>query len=200
MALFTLAEVKTYLNISDTSEDYYLQTLVDMVDAYVKKYTMRNLEETTYTKELYDGPGTNSLVLRNYPIISVTEVLEMTDEVEVATVSERFNDADDGYFVLNDREGILYRDIPWTRRRGSIEVTYSAGYSTIPDDLKWACFAIVEYLRNIKDKAGIVSESLGSYGYSLATGFNEYGILTIPRGPAKDVLDQYKRLDTGLAY
>ena len=96
MALFTLAEVKTYLNISDTSEDYYLQTLVDMVDAYVKKYTMRDLEETTYTKELYDGPGTNSLVLRNYPIISVTEVLEMTDEVEVATVSERFNDADDG--------------------------------------------------------------------------------------------------------
>jgi len=149
MALISLSEAKSYLGISDTSEDHYLQLIVNMVDKYVKKYTMRDLEATDYSKELYDGPGTNSLVLRNYPIISVTEVLERTEEVESATVSERVNEGDDGYYILNAEEGVLYRDVPWTRGRGSIEVTYQAGYEDLPDDLKWACLSIVEYLRNI---------------------------------------------------
>ena len=200
MSLITLQEAKDYLGITGTDEDNFLEPIVNMVNDYVEKYVGRKLEATDYDKELYDGPGTNALVLRNFPIISVSEVLERTDEVESATVEERTDEYDAGYYILNADEGILYRDVPWTRGRGVIEVSYRAGYETIPNDLKWACLSMAEYLRNIYGKAGINAESLGSYGYSLDTGMSQYGVLSMPRGGAKDVLDFYKRMDTGLNF
>lgn len=48
-----------------------VQTVLNGVDKWVKQYCGRDFESTSYTNELYDGEGSASLFLKQYPIISV---------------------------------------------------------------------------------------------------------------------------------
>lgn len=53
---------------------------------------------------------------------------------------------------------------------GNIKVAYTAGYSTIPADLKQAVCTVVSMVRRSADKgAPIASESLGGYSYSIGS-------------------------------
>ena len=73
MAIVTLAEVKTYLKITDSSEDDFLTMLLaDAVDV-AQQYCRRRFEQATYT-EYYSGTGTRMLVLRQRPVQSITSV------------------------------------------------------------------------------------------------------------------------------
>lgn len=193
MALLELSDLKDHLEITDSSEDSKLQDIVDSIDPYVKGYLQRDIEETTYTSELYDGPGQSELVLKNYPIISVSSVIIYTTSYDSVTLEER-SDGTDGYFIKDSESGILCRINLWPRGRGIIEVTYTAGYSTIPSDITLACKLIGEYFYTMDGTAGIRSESLGSYSYSLASGIGDmYGDIGIPDVRIKALLSRYRR-------
>lgn len=190
MAIITLAEAKTHIGITGTSEDTSLQQIVDAVNVFVGTYCHRTFESATYTEELYDGSGGPELVLKNYPIITITEILVDTEEVD-----ERTDVGEEGYYIKNANNGILYNNAGWSRGRGNIQITYTAGYATVPNDLKYACLAMAAYFRNMKGKDGIMSESLGSYAYSIASGLNNMlGELTIPSVIIKNILDRYKKI------
>jgi uncharacterized phiE125 gp8 family phage protein len=193
MALLTLEELKTHLGITDTSQDDMLQDIVDAIDPLFKGYLGRDIELTTYTSELYDGPGTNLLVLNQAPIVSVTSVLVFDTEYEAVTLEER-TEGTDGYYIKDADNAILYRWTPWPRGRGMIEVTYSAGYETIPADITLAAKIAGEYFEALHGNAGIRSEGLGSYSYSLASGIGEmYGELGIPDSRIKILLNKYRK-------
>lgn len=54
---------------------------------------------------------------------------------------------------------------------GNIKVIYTAGFPTVPNDIRMAVVTIAAYIRRNADKGGPVSsESLGGYSYSLAQG------------------------------
>jgi hypothetical protein len=210
MALFTLENLKTYLGISGTSEDVQLDLLVGMVDGLVKKYTRRDLEQTTYTNEIYDGPGTNSLLLNQYPVESITSVIQHTETISAVTLAEREN-GESGYYLRDAESGILWNNDLWDRGRGIIQVTYKAGYYVgttpptgsfpLPDDLLYACYEACRYFRNVGKKAGLISESLGRYSYTLASSLGDMqGELTIPVIGVKNVLDRYRRPDLAMTY
>lgn len=199
MPIIALADLKTFLGITGTSEDTSLTTILNAVLDFVPQYLNRTIDETTYTAELYDGPGQATLCLRNYPVISVTEVLVEGEEIE-----EREDTTDtDGYF-LEANAGILVYDGLWNRGRGIIEITYKAGYSDTtstaedphipyPQDLRYAHYSLCSYYRNMKGKTGIISENLGSYSYRLANSISDMGgELTIPDIIIKNILDRYK--------
>ena len=57
-----------------TTEDKNLELIRDSVESWISTYCRRNLVSTNY-KEKYDGTGCNSLVLDNYPIISLKKPL-----------------------------------------------------------------------------------------------------------------------------
>ncbi len=68
------ADVKEYLNITSSTYDALFQKLVYGVTEYLQSYLGgRSLKETTFT-EYYDGDGNSTLLLRQYPVSSVTSL------------------------------------------------------------------------------------------------------------------------------
>lgn len=59
----------------------------------------------------------------------------------------------------------------WPRIPGSIKITYTAGFATVPTDLSMAALAIASYIRRTAPLGGVPlsSESLRDYSYSLGT-------------------------------
>lgn len=64
------------------------------------------------------------------------------------------------------------RQLPgWPQGYQNIKVAYTAGYSTIPPDLAFACQSLVMWMVLNLPKGGILSEEhIGAYGYSLLHG------------------------------
>jgi hypothetical protein len=62
------------------------------------------------------------------------------------------------------------RLLGWPTGRGNIKVEYTAGYSTIPDDLNYATASLVAWMvRNQTKGAPLQSENLGAYSYNIMT-------------------------------
>lgn len=85
MAISSLALLRTILSIPDgtTSDDTRLRYLLDASDAAVKSYCKRDFELTTYPgtatggtgdSGYYSGNGQREIILRQYPVISITSV------------------------------------------------------------------------------------------------------------------------------
>lgn len=190
MSLITKEEFKVFASITDDSEDEILQIYIDAAEEFIKNYCNRTFEETVYTNELYDGPGTPCLVVDDYPILSVEEILEY-DEV-VSSISDL---DDDGYYIKNNRPYGIYHSLCWSAGRDTIKVSYTAGYSSIPSDLKLAAFLVTSYFRNMSTKQGIRGESLGSYSYSLSNDVMAMGgRLIIPDVAITNILNRYKKV------
>jgi hypothetical protein len=75
MALTDLATVKAFLGIAAdvTDHDAQLGQLISGADQAIKRWCRRDLEQATYT-EYYSGLGERDLVLRQWPVTSVSDV------------------------------------------------------------------------------------------------------------------------------
>jgi hypothetical protein len=210
MNFVTLAEAKAHIGISGSSEDTSLGVIVDAVNAFIPTYCNRKFDETTYDRELYNGSGQAALVLKQRPVVEITEVLVRGEAIELRSEDPDTNQL--GYYYFDLAEGIIYNNRIWERGRGIIQISYTAGYVSsvsdqydpsipLPLDLKFAACEMVSYFRNVKGKAGILSESLGSYSYRLATGVGDMGgELTIPNVIIKNILDRYKDIYLEMSY
>lgn len=81
--LATLDQVKAQLGITSVAQDAALSLWLAGADAAIKGYTHRDLEQTTYPgcavggdgdSGYYDGNGSLFLILRQWPVTSVTSV------------------------------------------------------------------------------------------------------------------------------
>ncbi len=68
----TLANVKTALLISGTTDDALLTQLMDAADAFIEQHTGRAFAGGTFTEVF--AAGRTTLLLRNFPVTSVTSV------------------------------------------------------------------------------------------------------------------------------
>lgn len=169
MALTTLNAVKHQagISLSDTSRDTQLRSFIDGVTSLVKQQLNRDLELSTYT-EYYSGNNKPILILRQYPVVSVTRVC--------VDNGAYFGDASGAFPVANDLvsgvdyalldglngkggQGILrriggtwygrpYRELGTVENlapvgNGNILVTYTAGYTTIPAAISMAVNSLV---------------------------------------------------------
>ena len=93
--------------------------------AAIRNYTNQYLELVEDDEIILDGNGGTRLFLPELPIVEVSLVVE---DDETLTVS-------DDYKV--GRHGILHRvgGARWASGIQNVEVTYSHGYATLPDDI-----------------------------------------------------------------
>lgn len=68
-----VSEVKTFIGVTDTSETAFLDQLVASVDASIKKWIDRDIEQATYT-DYYSGNNSKVLVLNEYPVANAAAV------------------------------------------------------------------------------------------------------------------------------
>ncbi len=215
--LTDLDTIKALYGVSDPGLDAQLSALLVAADRAIKDYLHRDIELTSYV-EYYSGNGTRFLTLRQRPVVSVTEVREdFSGFYGQGTApifgSETLLVAGEDYALELDAGGTLSNSgrlirchtvwaqlerlyVPGRVSRdtgsalGNIKVTYSAGYASVPDDLKYAVAMLVAYMRRvIKLGQNISSEKLGDYGYHLA----RTALRDVPEvGSLRSILARYK--------
>lgn len=185
MDLCTLQELKDFMGIAqtDTSKDAILTLYISGISQQIQKQIGRNIFAKDYV-ERYKGTNTAELVLNNYPVNTV-------DMVEYVFENEVYRTLDDYEYDLNQDGGFLTKDDGWLMEgysirymsdkvdfpRRHIRVTYNAGYTDVPFDLKLLCMQYISdlYILDTKKKPELKSYKIDdiSYEYNSEIKFSE---------------------------
>lgn len=195
-ALTTLAAVKSYLKIEsvDADRDTLLEALIDAVSGLFETHTFRKLKARDYSPAttpddaILDGSGGIHLMLGQYPVVSVT-----TLEVNGTEISVRESVHGYGY-VIDKGAGVLrLSGYVFSTGMQNVEVTYRAGYETVPGDIAQAC---VEQTAWQFGESARGHGNLGLKAKDIRDGQVQYqtGALL---SRVKDVLGYYKRRVVG---
>src|SRR5215831_9193134 len=152
--LITLAQLKEYMGITDTNSDAVLQDMITAASTFAETYCSRTFHETSYTNEIYDGPGGRTLMLRNYPASSVDSVVIDDDSVPLAS---QVNGA--GY-TFDSQRVILRGCYCFRMDYQNVAITYTAGFTTIPYDLQEAIMLMCQYNFKTKNTVGALSRTI----------------------------------------
>jgi len=186
-ALTTLAMAKTYLKIppAETQYDAIIELLINAASERLEKDCDRVLKKKTGIVEYQDGRGQNIIVLKQFPVVQVTELKLATDSD--FTSSETVVPASD-YEITDDDNCILLQGRPFPRAYRSIKITYDAGYNPIPPDLELACLWIVFWQHRIRDAQDIGRQGKSKEGESISY------LQDAPKD-VKDTINRYRRTE-----
>jgi hypothetical protein len=139
--LTTVAAVKL-LTGAASADDTNTQTLITKASVWANNHTSRILAQQTFT-EIYDGDGSVTLFLKNYPISSITTIHQ--DSTRVFGVDTLVASTD--YFTYAENRKLIGDGVVWERGRQTIKVVYIAGYAigSIPEDLVNAVTMLVDF-------------------------------------------------------
>jgi hypothetical protein len=139
MALVTLADIKTFLGITDNSKDAILTMFQESIEKSIINYCETDFATHTATNEIIDGNNSDVLVTKYYPVLSVSSVVLgiSTDETggQVLDATE---------FEFNESGAITLKLQRSPKYRASCKVTYSYGYSAVPADVKMCVYQSVK--------------------------------------------------------
>jgi len=179
MALITAAEARTMipeLSTSSTDEDTLIDTLIARVGALLAAWCgyppasaggTPTLESASYTEYL-DGPGGRELRLPIYPVTAVASIYDDTawtwgSDALVASTDYAISDGRVGLVLLKETS----THGSWSAARRSLKVAFTAGYATVPADIKAACAHAVRQVWNFRTEQGRANVSGGVVSLSL---------------------------------
>ena len=146
--LVTVEEYKEAEGITSVKEDLRLTTLVESVSQLVKTYCGSAIVDywsTNKVEEFSMNWNTSMVQLTESPLRQIISV-EERDDYSSAYVTLAASD----YYVDFTTDSIFRvtsagQPKNWRHGPGSVKVTYNAGYSTVPSDLKLAVFDLITY-------------------------------------------------------
>lgn len=196
--LISLDDYKLLEGVNSTQYDEKFETLITSVSKLVRTYC--NNEFDTYATspgvtDVFDLQWDSYVVqLRNSPVISITNVFERVGQTEAYT--ELFRDGTNSKYewyldsisdsIFRTNENGSYRN--WPLGVGSVKVTYLAGYTSTPADLKLAIADTITYYHKDEWKE---RQSIGS---ATREGAGSSAIRNDPGFPdhIRRVLDMYR--------
>lgn len=189
-------DVREYEGITADADNEFITRIIERVTDRFERYCDRQFVDRTYNYStdpdnakldgLNNPMNRHLLALPQYPIISVTTV--RINEVAYDESTSIYNS---GWFIYNAKAGILgLRGYEWLQGARNIELVYTAGYATIPEDLQEAC--IKQVLWNYKQGKG--AHLLGVSGKSLADGNVSLFMTNALLPEVKEVLNRYRRV------
>lgn len=192
VALITLAQAKTHLKLTVTTDDTLLEEMINRSGQVCASYIGRPLKTKEWT-EYYDGKGGRTLQVSKFPVTAVSSInVDATRQWAAATAVDVTND-----LIIDGPAGLLTL---WNNGgsfpcgTSNVKIIYTAGYkdstdNLVPYDLQEASLLILQlsYKRHYQDqRIGLVSETVGDRTYN-------YSEDAIPR-KAKLILDSYREL------
>lgn len=192
--LITFDEYKAYAGIESEKQDDKIDRLVTSVSQIVKTYCANSFVDYVDTDkvEVFTLPWESKIVqLSESPVISVTTV-----EVRSA-YGDAYTELTTGAFeyYLDEDTECLYRTnelgfLTWPAGPGAVRVTYRAGYSTLPEDLRLAVYDLMTYYlkEEYKERRTIGTASMANQTTSTQwrnVGFPDH---------IKRILDLYKHI------
>lgn len=184
-ALTTLAAAKSHLSVngSDTTQDNRIELFINAASERIERFTDRKLVSQGPIAEIQHGRRSNILLLRQWPIIAVSELkvdysAAFTDPLTIIPVTD--------YTISDDSTSLLYINQIFPVGFNNIKVTYTAGYTTVPSDLELACLWLTEwyYLHRTRGDMGRTTASKGD---------ESVGVLSDMPPMIEEILIDYKR-------
>lgn len=147
----TVADVKEYvvLGRNTVADNGVLQRIIERATKAIQRYLNDAILLAQYT-EIRDGTGTNTLVLANSPVVSVSSLSLGIPGQRTALV------ADVDYIVTTSAVKILTGAV-FPRGVAVVEVIYTAGYVDVPLDIVDACAKWVALKYKQLERAGQLS-------------------------------------------
>ena len=151
-ALTSLATAKTVLSIPtlDITQDSRVERLINASSGFIEKQTDRLLKTQTIT-EFHDGRRFDRLILRQWPISSITSL--RLDNSSVFTDPSTLVDTTE-YVLENDQELVLLSSI-FPIGNKNIKIVYVAGYITVSSDLEDACLKLIQWWEKMETNRDI---------------------------------------------
>ena len=197
--LVTLQQYKDFAGLQGVRQDARINVIIDSVSQLVKTYCGTTIidfatsDKTEYFNIADDY--VDRIILSESPLISVSQVQERQNQAEAyATLITENSDSSGKYeYVLDMESDSIIRTNSTGHKyfpKGvkSVKVVYRAGYTTIPEDLKLACFDLIKYYLKDERKErmtiqGSTVENATSTSLRNNIGFPDH---------IKRVLDMYK--------
>lgn len=152
--LTTLADVKTWLGISNTNDDAQLTRLITAASTFIESWSNRVFGSASYT-EIRNGNGKDSMVLKNAAITAVASISINGLPIPVST-----GFGVNGYSF--DGTSIYLTGYRFDRGSRNVEVHYTAGYVVIPNDIQQVCIDLVALRYKERDRIGHRSKGLAN--------------------------------------
>jgi hypothetical protein len=164
MSLDTLANIKSRLGITSSSDDTLLGLLQGSADQLINNYCNRNFEGGTFTE--YHPGGSEFLLVRNYPLTSITSIkVDSTHQFGSETLI-----SPSSYVVHEDRgviqsligpllpgnhSGLVNSNLRiWTKGPRMVQVIYTTNTNSVPTDVKEAYSRLVgHWYRRVKTES-----------------------------------------------
>lgn len=146
MDFTTIEKVKEYLGGEFGSDkDSVLASLIAQVSAYVRKKCQNNILAADYI-EYYDGDGSNTLLLRQFPINSIDSIYD--DNTYIFDLPTQIPPGDiipssAGNTEMAKTGIIKLKDNIFSTGEQNIKITYNAGYMAVPEDLELGVIKLV---------------------------------------------------------
>lgn len=142
MSTLSLADAKTYLNITTSATDTELQGFIDQAEAAIGARCGALLPASRTSR--IAGDGAMSLLLPTCPVASLTAI---TPSEGAAVVLSDLH--------LNSDAGVVTRNDGTAFTASYYDVTYAAGRASVPADLLLAVKEMVRHLWETQRGAGV---------------------------------------------
>lgn len=150
--LATLAQLKEYLAVTDTTDDALLTRLLDVCATSIEKWCSRTFAPADYSLTL-DGNGRTRIVVDQWPIVSIAS-LTIDGNTIPASTGPKVN----GYTFSGYR--IDLRGYQFEVGAQNVEVSFRAGYTTVPSDVTQACIKLAALRYRERDRLGVSSKGI----------------------------------------
>lgn len=184
--LTTLAAVKAWIGITVATDDALLASLITAVSGYIENWLNRSIALQLYV-DTYNGLGAAVQVLDNYPVASVSSVyvngVLIPPRPVLGTVAT--SSTLPGGWVNDDFAVYVIGGRFW-RGFQNVQISYQAGYATVPNDIGQACNDIVGDWYKYIQRIGKTSQAIESQ----TTQFVNQPMPV----RAANILQQYKRV------
>jgi len=172
VALVTSTAMCSYLGIAaGSAEEEEVDLINNAASTRAAEMSGRGVDENGYSRllatsrtEYYDGDNSDTLMVRAYPLSSVTS-LWIDPDRDYGT-DELVDTAD---YTTYYAQGMVKTDgVPLTSGHKSVKITYTGGYTTVPYDLQLAVkeLTMFWYKRNTDKRVGVASVSVGDKSIS----------------------------------
>lgn len=189
MAYCTLDDVKTYLGITETTDDALIETCITAAKAAIDNYCSTAFDVDTDTTRCYNNQSHliegRGLHLDRYTLATAPTMVKLNG-VDV-TSSVKTYEVPIYRLVLSGASGLSWRDCSSDYDpEDAIEITGKWGYSvTPPQPIVQACIIWASHLYQIKDAAPDGT-------LSLSTVEQQQRVVAIPHN-AQALLEPYRR-------
>jgi len=197
--LVTLQQYKDFAGLTSIKNDARINVVIDQVSQLVKTYCGSTIVDYASTnkveyKNIKDSI-VDTIILDESPLIQVVSVQERTSQADayVTLITENSNNSGKYEYVVDDESDSITRTNStgnkyWAKGMKSVKVTYKAGYTSTPEDLKLAVFDLIKYYMKDERKerqsiSGASVENVLSSSLAGNIGFPDH---------IKRILDMYK--------